>query len=334
MSTIRDVAKKANVSIATASRVLSTNNSSYQIADSTRESVLFAASSLGYTIPESYRRKKKIACVINITLEMHADSYYQNILSGLNEELSKHNYSVEYIHTKYDFSDREITEKLFSQKIEGFVLMTDIDERTLDAIKNKTKNIVCVDTNILDYDNIRYNRFEAGCLAMKHLINNNHKKIAYIGSHMRQRFSLHFGRYDAYRVMQKHYNLESNHNWVIDCKWKQQLCYDKTKSLLKSSNLPSAIFFASDYMAVAGYKAIIDSGKKIPDDISIVGLSDIDEAKKLSPPLTTIEIPKTEIGRITAQVLLARINGDDTTPKQIYVPTKLIERKSVVRLKL
>jgi len=333
MANIRNVAKEANVSITTASRILSANSNIYKVAESTRERVLLVASKLGYTVPESYRRKKKIACVINITAEMHADSYYQSILGGLKEELSKDNYSVDYIHSKYDFGDREITEKLFSQKIEGFVLMTDIDERILDAIKKKTNNIVCVDTNILGYDNIRYNRFEAGCLAMKHLINNNHKRIAYVGSHMRSTYSLHFGRYDAYRVMQKRYNLEINPAWIVDCKWQQQLCYDKTKNLLKSPKMPSAIFFASDYMAVAGCRAIIDSNKTIPSDISIIGLSDIDEIKDLNPPLTTIEIPKTEIGHITARTLLSRINGDNTAPKQIYLPTRLIERMSVARLK-
>ena len=333
MATIRDVAKEANVSITTVSRILGSESEKYKFDDDTRSRVLTATAKLNYSVPENYRRKKNIACVTSLTAEMHADSYYQSIQSGLKSELSKHNYSLTYIHTKYDFDDREIREKIFSQKIEGFVLMTNIADHTLDIIKQLTTNIVCVDTNILDYDNIRYNRFEAGCHAMKHLINNNHKKIAFVGSHMRQNFSLQFGRFDAYRTMLKRYDLKVNPNWIVDCKWQQQLCYDKTKYLLKSENVPSAIFFASDYMAIAGYRAILDSQKNIPNDVSVIGISDISEAKNLSPALTTIEIPKEEIGRITAQTLLARIHGDNTIPKQIYVPTNLVDRMSVLRIK-
>ena len=333
MATIRDVAKEANTSIATVSRIFSRESDILNIADETKARVFAAAAKLNYSIPESYRRIKSVACVINVTTEMHADSYYQSILSGIKDELFKHNYSVDYIHTKYDFSDREITHKLFAQKINGFILMTNIDEKILAAIKNKTNNIVCVDTNILDYDNIRYNRFEAGCHAMEYLIRNGHKKIAYVGSHMRQGFSQQFGRYDAYRVMLKRYNLKSNPKWIIDCKWEQRLAYDNTKQMLEHDDVPSAIFFASDYMAMVGYQAIVDANKTIPGDISIIGLSDIDKAKNLNPPLTTIAIPKTEIGRITAKVLLARIKGDDTVPKQIYVPTTLIERQSVAKIR-
>ena len=82
-------------------------------------------------------------------------------------------------------------------------------------------------------------------------------------------------------------------------------------------------------MAIAAMSAINDFGLKIPDDISIVGITDIEASKYLNPPLTTVKIPEEEIGVIAATTLLSRVKGDSTAVKQIYVPTELIERKSV-----
>jgi DNA-binding LacI/PurR family transcriptional regulator len=99
--------------------------------------------------------------------------------------------------------------------------------------------------------------------------------------------------------------------------------------LLSSDNKPTAFFVASDHMAIAAMSAINDFGLKIPDDISIVGITDIEASKYLNPPLTTVKIPQEEIGVIAATALLSRIKGDSSAVKQIYVPTELVERKSV-----
>ena len=75
--------------------------------------------------------------------------------------------------------------------------------------------------------------------------------------------------------------------------------------------------------------AINDFGLKIPDDVSIVGITDIDASKYLNPPLTTVKIPQKKIGVIAVTDLLSRVKGNSSAVKQIYVPTELIERKSV-----
>lgn len=70
----------------------------------------------------------------------------------------------------------------------------------------------------------------------------------------------------------------------------------------------------------------------IPDDVSVIGISDIEASKYLNPPLTTVAIPQLEIGEIAAEDLLSRINGNATVPKQIFVPTRLVVRESVKNL--
>ena len=111
--------------------------------------------------------------------------------------------------------------------------------------------------------------------------------------------------------------------------WKKDVCFDETIKLLQSDNRPTALFVASDHMAIAAMSAINSLGLKVPDDISVVAISDIVDAAYLTPPLTTVSIPQKEMGRLATEMLLQRINGDTTIKKQVFIPTKLVVRNSV-----
>lgn len=98
------------------------------------------------------------------------------------------------------------------------------------------------------------------------------------------------------------------------------------------SDRPTAIFVASDHMAIACMSALYQLNIRVPEDVSIIGISNIEEAKYMNPPLTTIDIPKQHMSEIVVQTLLQRLNGDLSVPKQIYLPTSLIERQSVIKI--
>ncbi len=338
MPTIREVAAVCGVSIASVSRILN-NDETYKVSPQTRDKVFRVAEELHYAPSPAYQRKSKtkkinsIACIINATAEKNDDSYYTAILEGIKTELAKNDYVVDYLSSQYELDSATLESVLNRGHFNGIILMTTPPADSLKIIQNRFEHIVCVDTSLTQYDNVRYNRFEAGCLAMQYLIENGHKKIAFIGSYIPTKFNLQFGRYDAYRTMMQRYGYPMRKEWILDCNWERQLCYEMTKKLVSSDDLPTAIFFASDYMAIASLSALHEEKIRVPEDISIIGISDIEESKYLSPPLTTISIPQFEIGQIVTSTLLARIKGDNSPPKQIYVPTKLIERKSVAKIK-
>ena len=83
---------------------------------------------------------------------------------------------------------------------------------------------------------------------------------------------------------------------------------------------------------MACMSAITQAGLKIPDDISVIGISDVPESRYLTPPLTTVAIPQRDLGEVAAQVLIQRIEGDMTIVKQTYVPTRLVIRDSVKKI--
>lgn len=331
MATIRDVANKAGVSIGSVSRVINNDNTN-KMTEETKNRILNAITELNYTPSIAYSKKKSgklIGCIQRITIEGTKDSYFATISSGIMEKLNECGETLTFSQTQFEFETTSNIESVFPKMPKGLIIMGDINPDAYQQLKAKVQYIVGVDTSYNDIDNIRYNRFQAGVMAVEHLIACGHKKIAYIGSHIQKDNLDDIGRFEAYnRVMQK-YNLPIDQNWIIDCKWHRETCFEKTIELLQLENKPTAIFVASDHMAIASMAAIHSKKLNIPEDISVIGISDIDASAYLTPPLTTVSIPQKEMGEIVAETLLQRMKGDSTITKQIFVPCKLIIRNSI-----
>lgn len=333
MSTIRDVAKKAGVSIGSVSRVLN-NNNDYKMTDETKNRILDAIKELNYSPSSSYtkRNSRLIGCIQRITIEGTKDSYFAAISTGIVERLNQCGEALSFSQTQFDFEQSADLESIFPKIPKGLIIMGEINYQAYSKLREKIEHIVGIDTNYDDIDNIRYNRLQAGIIAVEHLISCGHKKIAYIGSHIKKDDPSDVGRYEAYkRVMQK-YKYEVDPNWIIDCKWHRETCFEETIKLLQLENKPTAIFVASDHMAIASMAAIHSLKLNIPEDISVIGISDIKASAYLTPPLTTVSIPQKEMGELAAETLLQRMKGDNTITKQIYVPCKLIIRNSIKKI--
>ena len=331
MANIREVAKLAKVSPASVSRILN-KDPSYHATDETVKRVFAVAKRLGYNIPENRRGKRKrirFGCISRMTVEHTKDSYYSSIANSIQNFCNKNNVDFELLQSQFDIENPAVLEGFLSSNLNGVIIMGDFDPQVLQTILQRGISIVGIDTTSDIIDNVRYNRYQAGCTAMQYLISKGHKKIAYVGSNIYPRDVWDMGRFDAYKKILSTENIPLNPDWVIDCKWQRETCYNLVTKLLSSDNKPTAFFVASDHMAIAAMSAISDCGLKIPDDVSIMGITDIEVSKYLNPPLTTIKIPQEDIGIIAASTLLSRVNGDNSVAKQIFIPTELIERKSV-----
>lgn len=334
MASIRDVARLAGVSITSVSRVLN-NDKNFNISEETRKKIYDAIKELNYKIPESYSKnnytKNSVGCIQRLTIEGNKDNYFSTIVSGIKQHLSNYGKSLQFLLTQFDFENNDY-KNIFQTYPRGLIIMGDISDEAYNFLKTKIKYIVGIDTSYNDIDNIRYNRFNAGVDAVEYLIKCGHEKIAYIGSNINRVDLKNIGRFEAYlKVMQKN-NLPINSNWIIDSKWHRETCFKETVKLFEQENKPTAIFVASDYMAIAAISAINSLGLKVPEDVSVIAISDIAEAAYVNPPLTTVSIPQKEMGRLAIETLLQRLNGDTTIEKQVYVPCKLTIRNSVKKL--
>ena len=341
MSTIREVAALANVSAATVSRVIN-HDTKYKMTDETIERVWKAVAELNYKAPTSsheqmqYLQKgalsdtsvKKIGCILNIQGGKYTDPYYLAILSGFEKSLMEKGFEVSFIRTVAELENPLILYKTFDEPVCGVIIMNTLAEETFSFIKKKTPHIVGIDTTHTDIDNIAYDHYGAAFMAVKHLKDCGYKRIGFIGgSSYEMKTSRRFnGYYSALHC----YNLEFNPDWVLCSEWDEDKCAEVIKEAYKKGKLPDAFFVASDLMAIGALRTLYELGISVPDEMGVIGLSNIEISKYSNPPLSTISLPIHEMGRVAANVLLDRIAGDDTPYKVVTLRASLLKRSSTL----
>ena len=136
-------------------------------------------------------------------------------------------------------------------------------------------------------------------------------------------------RYRGYRETMADLGLEIRPEWVLDCGWDDKLCMKLIEKTYQTCGLPKAFYISSDLMAMAGLRELYQLGIRVPDEVAVIGMSNIEMSQYANPPLTTINVPTYEMGITAARVLMERIKGDTSLPKRIILPSEMVERDSV-----
>jgi len=337
MSTIREVAKLANVSIATVSRVLNQDNT-YKMTEDTRARVLDAVHELNYVLPTPSRKAStahisknsnlKIGCILRITKKGYNDPYYMSVLTGVEERLREAGITLSFIQAAPYFSTRDYLNTMFENPLDGLILMDPMNDFAFQSIQKLVPHIVGIDTLRNEIDDVGYDHLRGGLMATRHLIEKGHTRIGFIGGSGENETLKDSQRYQGYLIAMHQYGLPICDEWVIDCNWDEDECLKKTNLLCKQNFLPTAIFAASDLLAMASMKSLYLNGILVPTQMAVIGMSDIEMSQYSNPPLTTYHVPKEEIGKVAANLLLSRIEGWHTLPQKIILPIQFIERNS------
>lgn len=337
MSTIRDVAKLANVSTATVSRILN-QDTRHKITEETRARVMAAVRELDYHFQSrSLSRRSteqldpactKIGCILSVTKKKYNDPYFMTILSSAEEQLRSKGYSISFIRTGKELVDRNLLVSTFEEDVTGLLLMDTLDQEIYDYIRSRVPYIVGVDTRMEDIDNVAYNHHQVAIHGTEYLISLGHSKIGYIGGSSESETILQSFRYQGFTMAMQGAGLPVNPNWVINCEWDEELCAEKIHELCLTGDLPTAFFVGSDLMAIATMNALAKHQISVPGQVAIVGMSDIEMARFTTPSLTTLQVPKEQIGIIAANMLIERLNGSTLLPQRVTLPSVLIKRDS------
>ena len=338
MSTIRDVAKLANVSTATVSRILN-NDTKYKITDETKNRVWDAVRALDYTLPAKPPKHKhentvpgemcKIGCILSVTKKKYNDPYFMSIFAGIERRLQEKGCSISFIKTGAELVDQANLVSAFKEPVSGLILMESLNQELYDYVRDHVPHIVGIDTVREDIDNVGYDHYRAGLIATRHLISQGHKKIGFIGGSGDSPDIMNSRRFQGYYIAMSEAGLSVNPEWTLNCEWDEDLCAAQVDALCQSGDHPTAIMAASDLMAIVAMNSLFRNGLSVPNDIAVSGISNIDMSKYTTPPLTTVHIPTEEIGIVAADMLLSRINGNNLMPQQIILPIALIPRGSV-----
>jgi len=331
--TIKDVARVAEVSKATVSRVIN-NNSNVKPATKTR--VLQAVRELGYTpnsVARALRIKKSnvVAVIIPRGVEyIFSDPFFPELIKGITTILNLHDLNLYLVMSNSRPEQEEIYSNLLkSKRVDGAILVCPRfdDKKYIVKLRRVSFPFVLIGRFPLEEVNyVGYDSKQGACNAVEHLIGLGHKQIGFISGS----FDLIGGvaRFEGYKMALERHSLEYNSELVAKGDWTREGGYQAMCDLLNREKVPTAVFAANTQMTVGAVKAIKEKGLQIPKDIAIVGFGDTQFASYIEPPLTIVKEPTYEEGVMAAEMLIKLINGEEVKQPQVMLPTKLIIRES------
>ncbi|HQK54473.1 MAG TPA: LacI family DNA-binding transcriptional regulator [Sedimentibacter sp.] len=331
MINMKKVAKKANVSISTVSRVFS--NKKYYIKESTREKVLAAAKELGY-FPNGFTAGIHGAATHNIALFVPSISneMFPPIIKGAEDFLRKKGYNIILCIINDDLEiEKYYVNKLRNGIVDGFIICSMLSKS--DSIRKLIKEefpVVLVARYYNDNCNaVIIDNFQASYDAVNYLLRTGKKRIAVVLGP--KELNVYGQRLEGYKEAIKNAGIEFDEKLIINETSGDNGLYQGITELLKRDSQIDAIFATNDHKAIITMKAIHDLGLKIPDDISVLGFDNIKVSTMLNPPLSTVSQPFYEMGKLAATKIYNIINGQG--PKEPVVDvlnTEIIIRKTTI----
>ncbi|PJG84899.1 substrate-binding domain-containing protein [Conservatibacter flavescens] len=331
MATMKDIARLAQVSTSTVSHVI--NNSRY-VSDEIKEKVMAVVTQLNYT-PSALARSLKIKETKTIGMLVTAtdNPFFYEVISGVESYCNQHHYNL-IISNTYGNEERlqQNVDTLVQKKIDGLLLMC--SESTFPAGNpiNLPLPMVIMDwwPTELNADKIFEDAEYGGYLATKTLIKHGHTQIGIITGNLTK--SIAQNRLNGYKKALAEHHLPLNPNWIIESHFHFEGGIKGMAQLLSQPHRPTAVFACSDTIAFGAYHTAWQQGLSIPQDISIIGYDDIHLAQYMSPPLSTIHQPKTELGKLAVETLLERIKKPIENYRTLVLKPQLVERGSIAML--
>lgn len=325
MTTIKDVAKLAGVAVSTASYAL---NGKSKVSSATQKKVEEAAKQLNYQKNGiASDLKKSQTKTIALILSNIASPFFSEITRGVQEITLQNGYDL--IACSAAGGEESIAVKFLKEKrVDGAIVFTHTisNKVIMDSVREGFPIVVldqCMESDSVI--NILIDNAHGGFLATEYLIKQNHKDIAFIGGPAESYDNQQ--RLEGFKEALTQYHLSYHPRWDIPGHFTQKGGYKATKMLIMQGDLPTAIFFANDEMAIGGMKALKEKGIGVPEDISVIGFDDILLSQYMNPPLTTIRQPEYDVGALAAHLVFQVLGGEK--PNHFYkFDTELVVRES------
>lgn len=335
MVSLKDIALKCGVSIATVSKAL---NGHTDISEATKERLIQTAREMGY-FPNSQARALKTNRTYNIGLMFDeeegkgfAQEFFAKIISNFKATCEKSGYDITFINKGFGRQKMSLIEHCKYRNVDG-ILLTSGDFTDPDVYEVVNGNIPCVTIDhIFDSSTSIMSSNEIGVEKLVDFVyKKGHRKLAYIsGSKTAVTERRLLGFYKACEKRGITINKDLMLNGVFH---DPQKTYELTKELMSKDEKPTCIFMSDDFSAIGGYNALIDMGFKVPDDVSIVGFDGISYSQLMKPKLTTYLQDTKTIGQIAAKRLISIIERpNETLPEIITIDGWLLEGESVADL--
>jgi LacI family transcriptional regulator len=334
--TIRQLARLSGVSVGTVSRAL---NGYTDVSPATRETIMRLAEELDYTPQAAARtlvtQRSHIIGVILETGEGHPDvqhPFFHEVLAGLKERVGAAGFDLLLFaseHPGNGFGAHTYLKRARHHHVDGVVLMG-VDTESVEVSRLSRSELPCVGVDLeLDGPLASYvisDNIGGAAQAVRHLHELGHRRIATITGLMDRRPGI--DRLRGYRDELKELGLAFRDEYVAYGDFYVESGRAAMAQLLALDEPPTAVFAASDLMAIGAISAAREAGVRVPDDLSVVGFDDIQLAPQVQPPLTTVRQDKAGLGRAAGEALLARVDLQPDPPVATVLPIALVVRGS------
>jgi LacI family transcriptional regulator len=337
--TITDIAQESGVSPATVSLVLRNRPG---VSEETRARVIEIAENLGYQVRPTLTTPRKgrlqtIGMVVKTepSLPARANPFYSHVIIGVEDACRNSGIDLLLSTMPVDDSNRPmgVPQMLVRGAADALLMVGTFVDETIGSISGrKAPPVVLVDAYARTecYDAVVSDNFQAAWQVVDYLIRHGHQHIGLVGGEAEAYPSIKQRRGGYLRALREH---EISETYLAEFNIMKENGYEATRQLLKKHPQITALFGVNDRVALAAMSAAQDMGKRIPEDISVVGYDDVDFAANAKPPLTTMHVDTVAMGRAAVQMIISRIEHPDSARMTLTIHPTLIERESVARPK-
>ncbi len=326
-----DIAKKAGVSLATASRVL---NGKDGVSAEKRKLVLEVAQELQYSASMVARglatsRTETICYVVHqVHVPLNVDPFYPIIMRGVEAELSRHGYHL-LLSTisEEQLKDATTFKPVSENRVDGLILAgPDISSRFIIALKQMEIPMVLIANalNTIQVDAVYSDDMQGGQLATRHLLEHNHRKIVALLGPSAWASSAHRGQGYQQAMHEAHLQPLLFHAEATTLETGKALM----RAALAAHPDLTAVFAANDTMALGAMRVLAQCERRVPEDVAVIGFDDISYSALSEPPLATIKVFKYEMGKLAARRLLDLLDDSESPAIQTLVAAQLVKRRS------
>ena len=327
--TIYDVAREANVSMATVSRVV---NGNPNVKPTTRKKVLEAIERLGYR-PNAVARglASKKTTTVGVVIPDVSSTFYSELARGIEDIATMYKYNIILSNSDQNKEkELHLLNTLLGKQVDGIVFMSgNITEEHVEEFKRSPVPIVLASTfdenNELPSVNINYE--QAAYDAVKFLIDKGHKHIAYVSGPMEEPVNK-VKKLKGYIRALEEAGIKYDEQFVVEGDYSYESGIEAFDKVLELSPKPTAIFVGTDEMALGVIHAAQDKGYEIPKDFDVVGFDNTRLATMVRPRLTTVVQPSYDIGAVAMRLLTKLMNKEEVDNHIVELPHRIEIRQS------
>lgn len=321
--TIYDVAKEANVSIATVSKVI---NNTGRISDSTREKVMETMRRLNYvpsTVASALTGKHTDS--IGLIIPDISNPFFAEISRMIEDRAHELGLNVIMCSTDYNESkEKRYVELLLRKQVDGFIIASGFQSMYLLEEFQKRKipmAMLAQDNPTLDFNVVSVDDYKGGYLATNYLLSLGHRNIAVVAEHVHSsNLRLH-----AYRDLHEQHGIPINNDNIVRTTASIKNGERVIKEIWEKGNRPTAIFACNDLLAVGVMKGARELGINVPNELSVIGFDNTILSTTTVPELTTIAQPIAEMGKKIVDVIIDEIKYEkDTSERVLFVPELIV----------